>query len=465
MKIYDVIVIGMGPAGMAASTTASNFGLKVLAIESNKIGGECLNCGCIPSKAILNVAALKDDIDNISEFGLKINGSLDIKDVFLPIQNRIDTIGQKKAEKVFENVDRLIGVQAEFIDSHTIKAGNNLYYASKAIFIATGSKPFIPNIKGIERIDYLTNKNIFKINEIPERLVIIGGGAIASEMALSFKVLGSKQVSMINMDEHLIPSVDKDVAEVLEEQFLKRGIEVHNNTIATSVYKDGNTIVVNTTNGMLKCDKILVAAGRVPNIDRLALEKANVHYSKKGIIVDEFNRTNEKHIYAVGDCNGINLFSHAAMHQGMLSVMHLLGTDSPCNLKRSIYPVPWAIFTFPEIAHVGATEKQLEKEGIKFSIVKDYFKNYGRSLVDLKDEGFVKIMVDDRGYVLGASIVGNHASELIAEWTMAIQNHITIMDVAMMQHAFPTLSMMNLRVAQMAMMQFYANKGTLPQTA
>jgi len=197
----------------------------------------------------------------------------------------------------------------------------------------------------------------------------------------------------------------------------------------------------------------------------LAIEKANVRYSKKDIIVDEFNRTNEKHIYAVGDCNGINLFSHAAMHQGMLSVMRLLGADSPCNLKRSNYPVPWSIFTFPEIAHVGATEKQLEKEGIKFSIVKDYFKNYGRSLVDLKDEGFIKIMVDDRGYVLGASIVGNHASELIAEWTMAIQNHITIMDVARMQHAFPTLSMMNLRVAQMAMMQFYSDKKRFPLSA
>ncbi len=453
MKEYDIIVIGMGPAGMAASSLAYSAGLKVLTIEKDRVGGECLNCGCIPSKAILKVAQLKKSAENMGQFGLQLNGDVETKNALKIIREKVDGIGKTKATKMFENVDTLVNKgEAEFIEPHIIKVGSELY-CGNTIFIATGSKPFIPRIKGIEKVPFLTNRDLFKINDMPKKLTIIGGGAIACEMAQAFSRLGTK-ITMINMDSQLIPVVDSDISDVLEKEFDKENITIINSTAVESVDKIGNMIYTHTDKGTFASDELLMATGREPAINSLNLDKIGIKYTKNGISVDEFNRTNISHIYAVGDCNGKHLFSHAAMHQGMLSMMHLLNLGSACSLKRSAYAVPWAIFTHPEVAHVGMTEKEAIENNIEHSVVKDYYNDYGRALIDGDNVGFVKIIATEQGRLLGVTIVGNSASELITEWTMAIQNNLEIKDVAMMQHPFPTLSLMNGRVAQKFMMQF-----------
>lgn len=451
MKKYDVIVIGMGPAGMAVANIAHVAGMSVLTVEKNKVGGECLNCGCIPSKAILKVAQIKNDIKNLEKFGLELSGDVKVTNALELIRQKIGTIGRVKATKMFENVDSIVSQgEATFVDEHTIRVKDDLY-RGKFIFIATGSEPSMPNIKGLSEIDYLTNKNLFKVENIPESLVVVGGGAIACEMGQAFRRLGAK-VSLINMDDHIIPSIDEDVVSVLEEKLRNEGVDIFNGTTVDEFRKTLDKIEVNFSGKKLVCDRVLIAAGRKPAIDKLGLDRIGIKYTKYGIDVDEFNRTNIKHIYAVGDCNGKNLFSHAAMHQGMLSAMHMIKSASPCSLKRSGYVVPFSIFTDPEIAHVGMTEKEARENGIEFTTIKEYYRDYGRVLIDGKDDGFIKIVATPKGSILGVSIVGDAASELITEWAMALQFNITLDEVAMMQHPFPAVSLLNMRAAQKFMM-------------
>ncbi len=452
MKKYDIIVIGAGPAGMAVSSFAGVAGLKVLVIDGNRIGGECLNCGCMPSKSLLKAAEVFNLIKNADQYGINIDNGAKVGNVLKIIRDNINNKGRQKASSMFKGVDTLIGKgYAKFKDAHVIEVEENLFYGKK-IFIATGSNPFIPNIKGMDKVPFLTNRNVFEVDQMPDTLTIVGGGAIACELAQAFSRF-STHINIINMDSHLIPTADEDISYVLENKFRKDGIKFYNSTLIRAVaYKDGN-VYIYTDKDTLISEMILIAAGRVPAIHNLNLKEIQVEYDESGIIVDQNNRTSRDHIYAVGDCNGKSTFSHSAMHQGMLSVMHLLNFKPSNSLQRILYPTPWTIFTDPEIAHVGISEKEAKEKGISYMIMKDFYENYGRAMVDKKPEGFVKVITNEHGKILGASIIGNGAGEMISEWTMAIQYGLSVEDVAMMQHPFPTLSLMNGRVAQMWMMK------------
>jgi pyruvate/2-oxoglutarate dehydrogenase complex dihydrolipoamide dehydrogenase (E3) component len=300
--------------------------------------------------------------------------------------------------------------------------------------------------------DILTNMNMFEIEKMPESLTIIGGGAIGSEMAQAFARLGTK-VAVAHMDPHLVPVGDEEAARVLEDVFAKEGITVYNGAKITGVtVKDGKIVTV-TDKGTLTSERILVAAGRKPVLEPLRLERAGIEFTKKGITVDSHMRTNRSHIYAVGDCNGQSLLSHAAMHQGMLALMHALSPFSLSMLKRERYVVPWSVFTEPEIAQVGLTEKEARARGLNIQVMKKDFRAYGRTVADGHPEGFIKIITDGRGRIHGVSIVGEAASELIHEWTMAIQYKKRMHHVMMMQHAFPSVSMINKMIAEDWMME------------
>ena len=309
----------------------------------------------------------------------------------------------------------------------------------------------IPPIPGLKDVPSLTNLNIFETEKIPESLTIIGGGAIGTEMAQAFARLGSK-VNLFHMDAHLIPAGDAEAAAVLEEIFNEEGITVYNKASVEKVEEKEGKILTYAEGKVFESDKILVATGRTPVLEPLKLENAGVKYGRKGIVVDQHMKTNVKNIYAVGDCNGKNLFSHAAMHQGMLALMDAVSPVSMGMLKRDKYPVPWSVFTQPEVAQVGLTEKQADEKGIKYEVVKKSYESYGRTVADGHPEGFIKILVGKKGRIAGASIVGENASELIHEWTMAIQYKKTIVDIMMMQHSFPTISMINKMVAEDWMM-------------
>lgn len=447
----DLIVIGMGPAGMAVSAMATSMGLDVLAIEKYKVGGECLNVGCIPSKALLKAAEANNIAKNLQVYGIETDLYEREKNPMATVRSKISGINNKKFMKVFEKVDLVIGKgKAHFLDERVIEADGKKYTA-KAIFIATGTEPFIPPIPGLADVPKLTNVNLFELEKMPERLTIIGGGAIGTEMAQAFSRLGTK-VNLVHQDEHLIPLGDAEAGRYLEEYLVKEGIGIFNSEKITKVeYKDG-IIYTHTDKRILESDEILVATGRKPVLEPLKLDNAKIDYTPKGIIVDEYGRTNKKHIYAIGDCNGHNLFSHAAMHQGMLSLMHFVSPVNVSKLKRSNYVVPWSVFTKPEVAQVGLTEKEAKAKGIKYYVVKKEYSSYGRSVADGHPEGFVKIITNKRGKIYGASIVGEAASELIHEWTMAIQYKKSMFDIMMMMHSFPSLSMLNKMVAEDWMM-------------
>ena len=451
MKKFDIMVIGMGPAGMAVSAMGAAMGLSVLSIEKDKVGGECLNVGCIPSKALLKAGEALHSARNLKGYGLDAEVTLRAADPMGVVREKIHGINDKKFQKAFERATLVKGT-AEFVDDRTVQVNGESYRAKK-IFIATGTEPFIPPIPGLREVpDILTNMNMFELEKMPESLTIIGGGAIGSEMAQAFTRLGTK-VSLAHMDPHLVPVGDEEAAAVLQEAFEREGIKVYNGAKITEVsVKDGR--IITTADGVtLESERILVATGRKAVLEPLGLEKAGVEFTKKGITVDSHMRTNKSHIYAVGDCNGHSLLSHAAMHQGMLALMHALSPLSLPMLKRERYVVPWAVFTEPEIAQVGMTEKEAEAKGLKVQVMKKDFRAYGRTVADGHPEGFIKVITDGKGRIYGATIVGEAASELIHEWTMAIQYKRRMHHVMMMQHAFPSVSMINKMIAEDWMME------------
>jgi pyruvate/2-oxoglutarate dehydrogenase complex dihydrolipoamide dehydrogenase (E3) component len=350
------------------------------------------------------------------------------------------------------------GETARFVDPKTVEAGGKQYTARR-IFIATGTKPMIPPIPGIETVDYLTNENMFLLDKVPESMFIIGGGPIGCEMGQAFSRLGTR-VIIAQRRPQLIPLADEDTARVLEEALRKEGVEVCTGTSTERIEKKGDQLVITTNVGEFTVEKLLIAAGRRTTIGDLDLDKAGIKYNNRGIIADSQGRTSNPRVWAVGDCNGKALLSHAAMHQGMLSLM---GTVMPffgrLKFRYDQYQVPWSVFTDPEVAQVGMTEKQLKEKGIKYEVVKANYEDYGRAITDERTAGFVKVLVSPWGKIYGAAIVGAAASELIHEFTLAMHKKIRLHDIMLMQHSFPTISLMNKRVAEQWMMRKMRNKG------
>ncbi|MFO7819275.1 MAG: NAD(P)/FAD-dependent oxidoreductase [Halanaerobacter sp.] len=451
MKKYDLIVIGLGPAGMAVTAMASNMDLDVLAIEKHKVGGECLNYGCIPSKALLKAGEMNQVTKNLEKYGIDLQESTEVNNPLGIVQDKINKINSGKTDTAFEWADLVLDEgAAEFVDKNTVAVGGEKY-TSDNIFIATGTEPFVPPIPGIDEVPQLSNLNLFQQDEVPDKLMIIGGGAIGAEMAQAFSRLGS-EVTVVQIDDHLIPAGDEEAARVLEDKFEEEGIAVYNNTGIDKVEEKDGKIHTHTEEGTFISDKILVATGRKPVLEPLKLDKAGVKYSKKGIDTDQEMETNVKGIYAVGDCNGRSLFSHAAMHQGMIALMNAINPLPFKRFKIDDFVVPWSVFTKPEVAQAGLTEKQAQEKGIDYQIVKENYADYGRTLADGKRTGFVKVITNSKGKIYGATIVGESASELIHEWVLAIQHDIKMFDLMMTQHSFPTISLLNKRIAEQWMM-------------
>lgn len=454
MKRYDAIVIGMGPAGMAVTAMGSAMGLDILTIEANKVGGECLNIGCIPSKGILKAAESLHTARNLNKYGFTSSLKLINSNPLEVVRDNVKAINNKKLMKSFEKAELIKGY-AEFVDSHTVKVNDTLYKA-KRIYIGTGTRPFIPPIEGIDKIKYLTNENIFELKTTPKSMTIIGGGAIGTEMAQAFSRLGSK-VTIVHMDKHLIPIGDHEAGLLLENELKKEGIQIYNSTKIEKVEEIDGKINLHTEAGIFSSEELLVAAGRKAVFENLNLKAAGVISEKNRIPVDSRMRTNKKNIYAIGDINGLAQLSHAAMHQGMMALMDGVSPFSFAKLKHKNYALPWSVFTSPEIAQVGMTEKQAKDKGINFQITKKDYIAYGLTVSVGRPEGFIKVVHSKKGKIYGVTIVGENASELINEWTLAIQKKIRLHDIMMTMHAFPSFSMMNKMVTEDWMMGIMNN--------
>lgn len=456
---FDAVVLGLGPAGMAVSLMGAEMGLKVCAIEPRKIGGECMNVGCIPSKALLRMAEVRHQVTTWPRYELAPGVPPAVMKPFARIRQDLEFINERKTKGMFSKVDLHLGEGfARFVDPHTVAVGSQ-QVTGRRIFIAVGTRPAVPPIPGLQEVDPLTNENLFDLEELPRSLLVLGGGAIGCEMAQAFNRLGCP-ATIVHMDAHLIPTGDPDAGAALETALRAEGIEVfHGRRLTAARRENGECVIVSEQGEEFRGERVLVAAGRRLDFGGLELDKAAVRVGRRGeITVDRYLRTNRRHIFAVGDCNGQFLFSHAAMHQGMLALMNSM---LPWPAKRPFrgYVVPWAVFTEPNVAQVGRARAELEAAGKRFEAVEVRYEDYGAAIAEGLDIGFVRVLASPGGRIYGVTIVGAGAAEMINEWALAIQRRVRLSDIMMLQHAFPAMGFLSKRVAEVWMMKKMKSQG------
>ena len=451
---YDIIAIGLGPAGMAVSIMGSEMGLKVCAIEKNKIGGECMNVGCIPSKSLLRMAKTRSAFDKLEKMGLAAQAKPAVVDPFPRIDKHLEFIREKKTMKMFDKVD-LVYQQggASFIDKHTVEAGGKRFSARR-IYICAGTGPAVPDFPGIEDIDYLTNNNMFALDAIPESMIITGGGAIACEMAQAFARLGTC-VTMIIRGVGLMWRECSDATAIVEQSLERDGVTIlrEQKPVRFTLSKDkpGWAEMETDAGVRVQAEKVLVAAGRKMSFESMKLDAAGVKHDSKGIKVNRFLQTSARNVYACGDCNGYAQFSHAAMHQGMLAIMNSM-MPWPMKQKYKKYPVPWTVFTDPQFSHVGLSERTLKQRNMKYETITANYGDYGAAIAEAVDEGFVRVYASKMGRVYGVDIIGEGSGEMINEWTLAVQKKLRLHNIMLTQHSFPTMGFLTKRIAEMWMM-------------
>lgn len=445
---YDLMVIGLGPAGMAASLMASALGLRVCAIEKQWLGGECMNVGCIPSKSLLRMAKTRTLFDNPAAWELESAGKAAVREPLRRVQDYVSQIREQKTAKLFQNIAVVLrNGPGYFIDPHTLAVGNRRLSGRK-IIIASGSTAFIPDVPGIKDVPYLTNETVFSLTQLPASLIIIGGGAVGCELAQAFTRLGTK-CSIVNMDQQLLPHADPEASALLQKMFLKEGIAVYNDNHLSKVMPQADAIAVQTYKGTaLSAEMLLVAAGRTSNTAELQLKNAGVSFTDDGITVNRFLQTSQPHIYAVGDCTGMKRFTHAAMHQAKLAIMNCLSPWPMPKKSPQRYVVPWSVFTEPEISSVGLTEKEIQQRDLEYTTHVARYEDYGAAISQNTGKGFVKVFSGRKGRILGVTIAGENSGEMINEWALSMQHRLTLADIMLTQHSFPTMGFLTQRVAE-----------------
>lgn len=447
----DIIVIGGGPGGYVAAIRAAQLGAKVCVIEKDKLGGTCLNRGCIPTKALYRNAEILNILKNVDEFGINVdNFNVNVDKIHSRKQGIIDQLvgGVEQLLKA-NNVEVVYG-NAEFKDKNTIqilfKDGIKRDITAANIIIATGSKPSIPPIEGANEGGIYTSEDILNFQGIPKTLAVIGGGVVGMELACIFNAMGTR-VTVLEFMPNILGQVDSDITKRLVVSLKKKGIAVNTSTKVTKIEKisDKYVIYAEGKKGEFKveADKVLISAGRMPAALGLNLEGIGVEFDKKGIKTNSSFETNVKGIYAIGDVNGKVMLAHAASHQGIFTAEKIM--ERAANSENQV--VPSCIFVFPEIACVGITEDEAKQKGIPYRTCKFMFGANGKALALGEGEGFIKVIATKTSLenpteerILGVHIMGPHASDLIHEGTLAIQNNLSIEGIKNTIHAHPTLS-------------------------
>lgn len=421
MNKYDLAIIGSGPCGYVAAIRASQLGLRTCIFEKDKIGGVCLNWGCIPTKALIASSELLLQAERASEFGVNIaNISLD----FAKVQERKETIVKKLSSGIEMLMKarslEIIREKAEIKSPTSIKTPS-LEIEVNFILIAAGSVPFeIPGIT-FNQTNILSSTDMLELKNIPKSLIIVGGGVIGCEFASLFRSFGS-EITIIEALPQLLPNEDEEIARKLERIFKKRGIKVLTNTKIDKIDKN---------------DTALISVGRSPNSKGLGIETLGIETDKGWIKVDESFRTSIKNIYAAGDIKGGMLLAHLASKEGITCVEGICGNKKPIDYNI----VPSCIFTYPEIASVGLNEKTAKNKGIEVIVRKFLFSAIGKSHIAGETDGFIKLVVDAKtDKILGSQMIGPHVTELVAEISPCIQFGITSEKLASVIHAHPTLS-------------------------
>jgi pyruvate/2-oxoglutarate dehydrogenase complex dihydrolipoamide dehydrogenase (E3) component len=442
---YDMIIIGGGAAGLTVAAGAAQLGAKTVLIEKRKqLGGDCLNYGCVPSKTLIKAAKVYHYAKHLEKFGLpplKVP-AVDLKAVMGHVKDVINKVAVHDSVERFEGMGvEVIFGNAEFVSEHEITI-NDKTLSGNRFTIATGSSPMVFPIEGLDASGYVTNEEVFSLETLPERFVVLGAGPIGAELAHAFVRLGSK-VTLVDLVEYPITIEDRDMADVVIKQMVHDGISLKMNCKAKKVFKEGShkVMVLEQKDGReisIPCDEILVATGRKANVERLNLKAAGVKYTAKGVETDLHMKTSQKHIYAAGDVNGKFPFTHMAGAEGSVivrnAIMHVPG-------KIHYNLTPWVIFTDPEIASIGYNEQRAQKEDIAYDIHTEAFEEVDRALAESEYQGKIKILTEEGSdKIIGVQIVGLHAGELIGSSVMAVNKKMKLSDLATQIFAYPTLS-------------------------
>lgn len=433
-KQYDLVVIGGGAAGLTSSGMSVSLGAKTMMIEKHKLGGDCTWYGCVPSKVLLNQAK------KATQNGNKVN--------FSEISEKLHRIRQD----IYDEADhpdkfREMGMtveegEASFVDSNTIRIsngdGSHKEITSRYFIIAAGSRAMVPPIPGLDNTPHFTNHNLFEIQKLPKSMIIVGGGPIGSEMAQSFQRLGT-QVTVIDMADRILMNDDPELAGILQNQLEKEGVEYFMNASVAGVEGDEKQVTVSINRDgkdeKVSAEKLLMATGRRPNTENLNLEAAGINYDKKGITVNDKCRTNQRNIYAIGDITGRYQFTHMSEHMAKVATTNAL-LKVPMKIDKK--HVPWSTYTEPEVAHVGATRKELDDKNIAYEVYRFPFSMIDRAITDEATEGWIKVYAKKlTGRILGADAVGAQAGEIISQYALAMKNGITLKKMADTIYPYP----------------------------
>lgn len=461
---FDTTVIGGGAAGLTAAGIAASLGAKTALIEQNRLGGDCTWTGCVPSKALLKTAGIANAIRTASRYGLRASEpQFDFPSVMDKVHELQTAIYEDAdAPPLYQKMGiTVIEGKAQFISPHQVEVlgpgGGRRQVASRYFVIATGGRPVIPPIKGLTAAPHLTSETIFTISKLPARMMVIGGGPVGIEMAQAFRRLGS-QIVVLDTQHSILPRDDVELTELLREHLAGEGIrfllrssveraECDGGRITVTFRKDSSR-VLETVEG----DALLLAAGRRPNLDELGLEAAGVQASNAGITVDRHCRTSAENIFACGDVTGLYQFTHMSEHMAKVAV-----TNALLHLRMSVDTanVPWCTFTDPELAHVGASEIELKNRKQRYAVYRFPFSKIDRAVTERETTGMVKVFARKfDGRIYGASILGDHAGDMIGEFALAMRNKVSLRKMADTIHPYPTYALGNRRAAD----QWYVRK-------
>lgn len=449
---YNVVVIGAGTAGLVTAAGTAGLGGRVALIERARMGGDCLNTGCVPSKALISSARLIDQIRHAEDWGLEPQKpAFELDAIFRRMRERRDKLAVNDSQERFEGlgVDVFRG-DARFVSPREVRVGDTSLHATNFV-IATGSRAAVPPIDGLKEIRPYTNETIFdELREKPERLAILGGGPIGCELGQAFARFGVA-VTILQRPAQLLPKEDADAAMLVRRRLEAEGVTVLTGTEVKRVRADGRTIRLSIDGAgesgrSIASDAVLVAAGRVPNVEGLNLEAAGVAYTENGVTVNAHLQTSQPHIYAAGDIVGSYRFTHIADHHARTVVRNILFPWLKASVETEV--IPWCTFTSPEVARVGLNEDEARRKDVAYDLFTQPIEEVDRAVLESEEVGFAKVLTArGKDRILGVTLVCERAGDLVVEFAAAMKNGVGLTGISRVIHAYPTFAEIARKVA------------------